>query len=152
MVADRIGETDSKEIAMTDNEYMGMALDVATMAESSVGCVIVKDGEVVGYGFRHTIKDILGKDYVTFHAEQMALSFAGHNARGATLYTTLEPCIKRYLGNHLSLPESCCDLISQMQISNVVYLEEETNPDSKDGTHCLLRRGISIELLKDIES
>jgi len=49
-----------------------------------VGCVIVREGQIVGEGFhQYEWRD---------HAEIVALKTAGENARGATLYVTLEPC------------------------------------------------------------
>ena len=50
----------------------------------AVGCVIVRDGEIVGQGFhQYEYRD---------HAEVVALKTAGRRAQGATLYVTLEPC------------------------------------------------------------
>ena len=73
-----------------DVAFMQLALDLAKQGEftttpnPSVGCVLVKDGEVVGKGFHAKAGEP--------HAEVMALREAGENARGATAYVTLEPC------------------------------------------------------------
>jgi len=50
----------------------------------TVGCVIMKDGAILGEGFHQYD----GRD----HAEIVALKQAGANARGATMFVTLEPC------------------------------------------------------------
>ncbi len=71
-------------------DYMKRALELARQAIGAanpnppVGAVVVKDGEVVGEG--HTLPPGQG------HAENVAVTRAGERARGATLYTTLEPC------------------------------------------------------------
>ena len=63
-----------------------------------VGAVMVRDGEVVGRGF-HTWDGVK-------HAEIVALEEAGEQARGATIYVTLEPC--SHHGTHRSL-RRCVD-------------------------------------------
>ena len=71
-------------------DYMARALRLARQAQGStgtrppVGAVLVKDGRIVGEGFT--------QPGGSTHAEVVALTAAGEAARGATLYTTLEPC------------------------------------------------------------
>ncbi|HVS74518.1 MAG TPA: bifunctional diaminohydroxyphosphoribosylaminopyrimidine deaminase/5-amino-6-(5-phosphoribosylamino)uracil reductase RibD, partial [Candidatus Acidoferrales bacterium] len=73
-----------------DIPFMQRALDLArkgaglTSPNPMVGCVIVRDAELVGEGF-HQFES---RD----HAEILALKSAGEKARGATLYVNLEPC------------------------------------------------------------
>ena len=73
-----------------DERWIGAALAIAergrgrTAPNPSVGCVIVRDGRVVGRGWTQPA----GRP----HAEAMALAQAGERARGATCYVTLEPC------------------------------------------------------------
>lgn len=75
---------------MSDAVYMELALDLARLRRGqtgenpSVGCVIVKDGQVVGSGATSPG----GRP----HGETNALIEAGGKARGATAYVTLEPC------------------------------------------------------------
>ncbi len=82
---------------MTDEDYMGMALDLAreaaTLGEVPVGALVVKDGEVIGRGCNQPI----GRHDPTAHAEVMALRDAAqrlgnYRMPGCTLYVTLEPC------------------------------------------------------------
>ena len=75
---------------MTDDPFMARALDLAhgvrrrTAPNPWVGCVIVRDGTIVGEGATSPPGGA--------HAEAAALAAAGERARGATVFTTLEPC------------------------------------------------------------
>src|SRR5579883_415697 len=79
--------------AMSDAGFMRAALALArrglgrTWPNPSVGCLIVKDGLVVGRGWTQPG----GRP----HAETEALARAGRNAKGADAYVTLEPCCHR---------------------------------------------------------
>lgn len=74
----------------SDADYMARALELArgqrgrTAENPAVGCVIVKDGRIVGQGAT--------SDDGRPHAETNALQVAGRAAKGATAYVTLEPC------------------------------------------------------------
>ena len=70
--------------------YMQRAMSLARKATGLaspnplVGCVLVREGQVVGEGFhRYDLRD---------HAEVVAIKSAGEKARGSTLYVNLEPC------------------------------------------------------------
>jgi len=69
---------------MLEAARLGEAARGRSAPNPNVGCVIVKDGEIVGRGATAPA----GRP----HAEAVALKQAGKNAKGATLYTTLEPC------------------------------------------------------------
>jgi tRNA(adenine34) deaminase len=84
---------------MNDDEtWMRRALDLAKQGQSEpgaspIGCVIVRDGQVIGEGFNEVEK----RHDCTSHAEIVAIRRAGENLedwqlRGATLYSTLQPC------------------------------------------------------------
>lgn len=80
----------TSQFNLKDAEFMQLALDLAKQGEftaapnPAVGCVLVKDGQIIGKGFHAKAGEP--------HAEVMALREAGENARGATAYVTLEPC------------------------------------------------------------
>jgi diaminohydroxyphosphoribosylaminopyrimidine deaminase/5-amino-6-(5-phosphoribosylamino)uracil reductase len=79
-----------------------------------VGCVIVRDGQIVGEGFhQYEWRD---------HAEIVALKSAGEKARGATLYVTLEPC------NHTGRTGPCTEAIIAAGVQRVVAAMEDPNP------------------------
>ncbi|MES2096643.1 MAG: bifunctional diaminohydroxyphosphoribosylaminopyrimidine deaminase/5-amino-6-(5-phosphoribosylamino)uracil reductase RibD [Pseudomonadota bacterium] len=100
---------------------MGAALALAergrgrTAPNPNVGCVIVKDGRVVGRGWTQPG----GRP----HAEAMALAQAGDAARGATAYVTLEPCA------HVSpRGPACSDLLIAAGIAEVVIAARDPDP------------------------
>src|ERR1700748_650304 len=79
----------------------------------TVGCVIVRDGKIVGEGFHQ---------YDQFdHAEVVALCAAGEKARGATSYVTLEPC------NHVGRTGPCTAELLNAGISRVVVATQDPN-------------------------
>jgi len=79
-----------------------------------VGCVIVRDGQIVGEGFhQYEWRD---------HAEIVALKSAGDKARGATLYVSLEPC------NHTGRTGPCSEAIIAAGIHRVVAAMDDPNP------------------------
>jgi diaminohydroxyphosphoribosylaminopyrimidine deaminase/5-amino-6-(5-phosphoribosylamino)uracil reductase len=97
----------------------------------TVGCVIVKDGAILGEGFhQYNLRD---------HAEIVALKQAGERARGATLYVTLEPC------NHTGRTGPCSEAIVKAGISRVVSAMEDPNPKTAgDGFARLRAAGIEV--------
>src|SRR6202047_2950324 len=79
-----------------------------------VGCVIVREGQIVGAGFhQYEWRD---------HAEIVALKSAGEKARGATLYVSLEPC------NHTGRTGPCTEAIIAAGVRRVVAAMQDPNP------------------------
>jgi diaminohydroxyphosphoribosylaminopyrimidine deaminase/5-amino-6-(5-phosphoribosylamino)uracil reductase len=97
-----------------------------------VGSVVVAGGGVVGEGWH--------EGPGTLHAEAVALRAAGSRARGATLYTTLEPC------NHYGRTPPCTNAIIEAGVSRVVAAARDPNPivDGK-GLVRLREAGIEVE-------
>src|SRR5258708_28452623 len=85
-----------------------------TWPNPAVGCVIVKDGKVVGRGRT--------RDGGRPHAEVDALNQAGQAARGATVYVTLEPC------SHVGKSPPCADALIGAGGAKVVSAEGGSNP------------------------
>ncbi|MCA1611663.1 MAG: bifunctional diaminohydroxyphosphoribosylaminopyrimidine deaminase/5-amino-6-(5-phosphoribosylamino)uracil reductase RibD [Acidobacteria bacterium] len=103
-----------------DAAWMARALDLAEEGRYTVppnpmvGAVVVRGGRVVGEGFHRRAG---GQ-----HAEVEALARAGHLARGATLYVTLEPCA------HHGRTPPCTDAILAAGIARVVAAAGDPNP------------------------
>ncbi len=96
-----------------------------------VGCVMVRQGQIVGEGFhQYQWRD---------HAEIVALKSAGDKARGATLYVTLEPC------NHTGRTGPCTDAIIAAGVQRVVAAMDDPNPaNSGHGLERLRAAGIEV--------
>jgi diaminohydroxyphosphoribosylaminopyrimidine deaminase/5-amino-6-(5-phosphoribosylamino)uracil reductase len=104
-----------------------------TWPNPAVGCVIVKDGMVVGRGRT--------RDGGRPHAEVDALAQAGGAARGATVYVTLEPC------SHHGKSPPCADALVSAGVAKVVSALQDPNPQVNGAGHERLRRaGITVEV------
>lgn len=104
----------------SDRALMGRALALAnnglftTTPNPRVGCVIVRDGQVVGEGWHRQTGEP--------HAEILALAQAGGKAKGATVYVTLEPC------SHQGRTPPCTDLLIEAEVGRVLASMEDPNP------------------------
>lgn len=121
-----------------DLRYMRRALSLArkgvgrTSPNPAVGCVIVRDGRIVGEGWH--------KKAGTPHAEILALAQAGELARGADLYVTLEPCC------HHGKTPPCTEAIIAAGISRVVAGMADPFPQvAGQGLQALRQTGITVE-------
>lgn len=103
-----------------DHKHMARALQLAwrglytTDPNPRVGCVLVKDGRVVGEGWHRKAGEP--------HAERLALAEAGEQARGATAYVTLEPCC------HHGRTPPCSEGLLEAGVRRVVAAMEDPNP------------------------
>ena len=121
-----------------DRRFMNAALALGRRGlgqvwpRPSVGCVLVKDGRIVGRG-RTQVKGT--------HAEVMALRQAGAAARGSTAYVTLEPCA------HHGRTPPCAQALTEAGIARCVVAIED--PDSRvngAGVTILRAAGILVEI------
>jgi diaminohydroxyphosphoribosylaminopyrimidine deaminase/5-amino-6-(5-phosphoribosylamino)uracil reductase len=113
--------------------FMRRALDLATKGlglaapNPMVGAVVVNDGNVVGEGWH--------EGPGTRHAEVNALRAAGEQSRGATLYTTLEPC------SHHGRTPPCAPTVIEAGIAKVVASVRDPNPAVDGRGFNILREG-----------
>ena len=122
-----------------DRKFMEQALQLAARASGRtspnplVGCVIVKDGRVVGEGFHQKAG--------TPHAEVHALAAAGEKARESTVYVNLEPC------SHFGRTPPCADALIRAGVKRVVVAMVDPNPlVSGRGINRLRAAGIQVDV------
>ena len=121
-----------------DRSYMARALELAerglytTTPNPRVGCVIVRDGAVVGEGWHVRTGEA--------HAETIALEAAGDRAEGATAYVTLEPC------DHHGRTPPCSDALVRAKLGRVVAAMQDPNPlVAGKGLGKLRAAGVAVE-------
>jgi len=124
--------------SQTDYIHMAHALQLAerglytTSPNPRVGCVIVKDGVMIGSGWHQQA----GQP----HAEIHALREAGDAARGATAYVTLEPC------SHHGRTPPCAEALIAAGVARVVVAMQDPNPQvAGNGLALLQKAGIATE-------
>lgn len=123
-----------------DQEFMALAIQLAkqglytTSPNPRVGCVLVKDDEIIGQGFH--IKAGEG------HAEVNAIADAklrGNETKGATAYVTLEPC------SHFGRTPPCAQGLVDAQVARVVGAMTDPNPEvAGNGFNMLRAAGIEV--------
>src|SRR4051794_7047726 len=125
-------------VSDADRAHMAAALSIArhglgnVWPNPAVGCVIVKDGRVVGRGWTQPG----GRP----HAETEAIARAGEAARGGTAYVTLEPC------SHWGRTPPCAEALIAAGVSRVVMAIEDPDPRVAGGGLTKLHEaGIAVE-------
>ena len=128
----------TQQVHKTDEDFMRQALALGrfglgmTAPNPAVGCVLVKDGQLIGCG----VTQKSGRP----HAEAMALAEAGDAAQGATAYVTLEPCA------HTGQTPPCAASLKEAGVARVVYAIDDPDPRVNGGGAAMLREaGISVE-------
>lgn len=122
---------------MTDEDYMRRALMLARRGEGRVspnpmvGCVIVKEGRVIGEGWHEKCGGP--------HAERAALAACAESPQGGTLYVTLEPCC------HWGRTPPCTDAIMENHLARVVVGCLDANPlVAGNGVQTLRTAGVAV--------
>lgn len=122
---------------VADHAFMAQALRLAERGiytahpNPRVGCVVVKEGKVVGEGWHART----GQP----HAEIHALKQAGEQAKGATAYVTLEPC------SHRGRTPPCAEALIQAGVKKVVAAMQDPNPRvAGQGLEILQQAGIEV--------
>ena len=121
-----------------DFQFMACALRLAerglytTTPNPRVGCVLVKDGRIIGEGWHERAGGP--------HAEVAALTAAGSNAQGATAYVSLEPC------SHHGRTPPCADALITAKVVRVVAAMQDPNPQvAGSGLRKLREASIQVE-------
>ncbi len=116
--------------------YMARAVELAERGRGTVapnplvGCVVVRDGDVVGEGWHERAGEP--------HAEVHALRQAGDAAKNATVYVTLEPC------NHTGRTPPCVDALLEAGVRRVVIAALDPNPQAAGGARRLQAAGVEV--------
>lgn len=101
-----------------------------TRPNPMVGCVLVRDGEVVAEGHHG--------EFGGPHAERIALERAGEGARGATAYVSLEPCA------HRGKTPPCTEALLEAGVDRVVYGAPDPGTESSGGGRVLREAGVEV--------
>ena len=122
-------------------QFMRRAIEIAergrhrVMPNPLVGCVLVKDGEIIAEGWHDHIGGL--------HAEQMAIADAeakGVATQGSTAYVTLEPC------NHFGRTPPCTEALLWAGVKRVVIGADDPNPTVRgDGASALEKSDVEVE-------
>ena len=125
-------------IDLSDQQFMTEAIELGARGKSSthpnprIGCVIVKDGEVIGRGWHRAAGEP--------HAEIEALREAGEAARHATVYVNMEPCC------HQGRTPPCTDSLIRAGVARVVASRSDPNPQVAGGGFQVLREaGVDVD-------
>lgn len=125
--------------------YMSRAIELAkkgrftTRPNPSVGCVIVKDNQIIGEGFHYQA----GQPHAEVFALRQAYEHDAKQLQGATAYVTLEPC------SHHGRTPPCADALIQAGISRVVIAVVDPNPKVDGGGIAKLQQA-GIEVITGI--
>lgn len=115
---------------------MARTAQYRTSPNPRVGCVLVKDGHIIGRGATQAA----GFDHAEIHALKDAHA-AGHSPQGATAYVTLEPC------NHHGKTGPCSQALLAAGIRRVVAAITDPNPlTAGQGLHTLQAAGLDVTL------
>lgn len=127
-------------LASADERFMRRAIELAEFAigetnpNPPVGCVLVRNGRVVGEGFHARAGEP--------HAEAIALARAGGRAKGATAYVTLEPCAP----HSAKRTPPCAPRLIGAGVARVVFGVRDSNPEVRGkGVGLLRAAGIEVE-------
>lgn len=125
------------DYSFEDFQFMALAIQLAkrghytTSPNPRVGCVLVKNGQVIGKGFHQKAGE--------GHAEVNALAQAGESAKGAIAYVTLEPC------SHFGRTPPCAQALIDAKVAKVIAAMEDPNPQVSGRGIALLREaGIEV--------
>jgi diaminohydroxyphosphoribosylaminopyrimidine deaminase/5-amino-6-(5-phosphoribosylamino)uracil reductase len=124
---------------MNTHDFLERALTLAeqgrytTYPNPRVGCVIAKDGTILGEGYHQ----YAGQEHAEINALQNVKD-KGLSSEGATAYVTLEPC------NHHGKTPPCAWALINAGIKEVVIASRDPNPEASNGWQTLVNAGIAV--------
>ena len=133
MIADK---KNSKDLIDSDIKWLTRSASLARKGwgyvrpNPMVGCVLVKNGEVIGEGWH--------EEFGGPHAEVNALKMAGSNTQGSTAYVTLEPC------NHYGKTPPCTDALIKAEVSRVIFGVPDPGMEVVSGGQFLSKSGVEV--------
>lgn len=125
------------KFTLQQQTFMQRAIELAwkgfgkTQPNPLVGAVVVKNGKIVGEGYHQKLGGA--------HAEVNALKMAGHKARGADLYVTLDPC------RHTGRTGPCTEVVKKYGIRKVFSAMSDPHDPRHEGEKILKRAGVSFQ-------
>ena len=121
---------------LTQALHLAMQNDGNTAPNPSVGAIVVQGNRIVGQAYHRKAGEA--------HAEVLALDQAGSQAKGSTLYVSLEPCC------HHGHTPPCTDRIIASGVSRVVFGAVDNNPEVRGGGEAALRSaGITVDRIRN---
>lgn len=133
-------ENADRKLTPLDELYLQRAYELAarglgsTAPNPPAGAVVVREGRIIGEGYHHRAGEA--------HAEPQALAQAGSNARGATLYVSLEPCM------HVGRTPPCAKALIEAGVARVVA--GTLDPSEHGGAKQLRERGVEVTVAGDL--
>jgi len=132
-------------------KYMGECIDLGLQVPYGirrpyVGSLVINKGVVLGRGYR----SFVDSTSLLIHAERMALNEAGDLAKGALLFTTLEPCVRVKGRNQIF--SSCSELIVESGIDTVIFalIDRTVSCHKESGEEYLRRNGVYVKRYTDL--
>ena len=128
--------TSEARVSDADREHLEAAVELGRRGwgrvhpNPMVGCLVVKEGRVVGAGWH--------EEYGAPHAEAHALEAAGGEARGATAYVSLEPC------RHEGKTPACTAALIRAGVARVVFGASDPTPEAGGGARTLREAGVEV--------
>ena len=123
-------------LSTSDRTWLSRAAELAQRGwgrvhpNPMVGCVLVRDGKMVGEGWH--------QEYGGAHAEVEAVRVAGKDARSATAYVSLEPC------DHHGKTPPCTDLLLEAGVARVVFGASDPGQAASGGARRLAKAGVEV--------
>jgi len=133
---------DDSYVMMRAIEQARRSSRVKKLLPPYVGAVVAKDNEIVGEGYKRFLSSY---NILLLHAERDAITNARNRTQGSALYTTLQPCIRKYK----RVFQSCSELIAEAGIKRVVIGLNPSRRLNTESIRFMQENGIEVVLFDD---